>query len=136
MDRTGGCACGAIRFNITAPFLGVGTCHCTNCQKASGGGPNYVALTPKDALDVIQGEPTLFETTGDSGAVVNRAFCGTCGTPLWGVPTHEPFLTVKLGALDDSADLEPQIQIYVSSAPEWHAINDEFPKFPKMPPAG
>jgi hypothetical protein len=48
-DRTGGCACGAIRFKITAPLMGVGVCHCTDCQKASGGGPNYVALAPKTA---------------------------------------------------------------------------------------
>src|SRR4029077_10171105 len=56
MERTGGCACGAIRFEITAPFIGVGACHCTDCQKASGGGPNYVALTPKGARVVTKGE--------------------------------------------------------------------------------
>ena len=136
MDHVGGCACGAVRFKITAPFLGVGMCHCTKCQKASGGGPNYVALTPKGAFEVTRCAPTIFESEGDSGGTIGRAFCGTCGTPLWSIPAHEPFLAVKIGGLDDNADLKPEMHIYVASAPAWHAINDDLPKFPQMPPAG
>ena len=49
---------------------------------------------------------------------------------------HQPFLTVKLGALDDNADLEPEMHVYVSSAPAWHEINDGLPKFAQMPPTG
>lgn len=134
MTRTGGCACGSIRFEVTKPFLAVGSCHCTDCQKASGGGPNYVALTPRDALRVLSGEPKVFERIAESGAVVGRAYCGDCGTPLWSLPVHEPFIPIKLGALDESSDLVPQMHIYVSSAPSWHAINDAAPCFDKMPP--
>jgi hypothetical protein len=134
MERTGGCACGAIRFEITAPFIGVGACHCTDCQKASGGGPNYVALTPKSALLVTRGEAKLYLRNGDSGAEVARAFCSDCGTPLWGIPAHQPFTTVKLGALDDHSDLTPAIHVYAASAPRWHVIEDGLPSFPKMPP--
>lgn len=134
-DRAGGCACGAIRFNITAPFLGIGTCHCTDCQKASGGGPNFVALTPAPALELTQGEPKVFHKRGDSGAEVGRAFCGDCGTPLWSVPAHETFLPVKLGALDDNADLALNMQIYAGSAPAWHCLHDGVATFEKMPPA-
>ncbi len=134
MERNGGCACGAIRFKIISPFLGVGACHCTDCQKASGGGPNYVALAPKGALAATKGEARLYRSTGDSGAEVARAFCSDCGTPLWSVPAHEPFLTVKLGALDDNSDLAPGIHIYVASAPSWHAIDHRLPCFAKMPP--
>ncbi|WP_281858237.1 GFA family protein [Litoreibacter halocynthiae] len=136
MSRTGSCACGAIRFTITAPFIGVGMCHCTKCQKASGGGPNYVALTPKDGLEVTQGQPSIFQSEGSSGGTIGRAFCGDCGTPLWSIPAHEPFFALKLGALDDNSDLEPEMHIYVSSAPKWHGINDDLPKFPQMPPSG
>jgi len=46
-DIEGGCACGAVRFKIAGPMMGAGTCHCVDCQKASGGGPAYVALAPK-----------------------------------------------------------------------------------------
>src|SRR5580698_7609590 len=88
MQRNGGCACGAVRFKVTAPFLGVAACHCTDCQKASGGGPNYVALAPASGLEVTRGEARVFHAKGDSGGEVGRAFCADCGTPLWSTPAH------------------------------------------------
>ena len=82
-EMTGGCACGAIRFKITAPFIATGACHCTDCQKASGGGPNYVGLAPKDAFVVTKGKAKLYVTKSDNGTDATRAFCPDCGTPLW-----------------------------------------------------
>ena len=133
MERTGGCACGAVRFKLTAPFLGVGACHCADCQKASGGGPNYVGLAPPSAVSVIKGEPRIYRSKADSGAEVGKAFCPECGTPLWSLPAHEPYTPIKLGALDDNADLSLDMHIYVGSAPRWHVIEDGLPAFPKMP---
>ncbi|MFC0225592.1 GFA family protein [Serratia aquatilis] len=133
-ERTGRCACGAIRFRITAPLRGVGVCHCTDCQKASGGAPNYVALAPKDAFEVTQGEPKVYISNSDSGNEVRRTFCPECGTPLWGMPAMVPLVTVKLGALDDNSDLVPNLHLYVESAAPWHLMHDGIPAFPKMPP--
>lgn len=134
IERTGGCACGAIRFKITGPLIAIGACHCTDCQKASGGGPNYVALAPKGALQVIQGAATFFCSEADSGAEVARAFCAECGTPLWSNPADESFTPVKLGALDERSDLVPQLHIYADSAPPWHPFGSGLPTFAKMPP--
>jgi len=133
-QRTGGCACGAIRFKITAPLMGVGVCHCTDCQKASGGPPNYVALAPKAAFEVTQGEAKVYTTKGDSGADAHRAFCPECGTPLWSMSAHAPFIAVKLGALDNNADLTPGLHLYVDSAAPWHLMHEGVPTYPKMPP--
>ena len=133
-DRTGRCACGAISFKITAPVLGVVVCHCSDCQKASGGAPNYVALVPKAAFEVTDGEAKVYVSKGDSGENVGRAFCPKCGTPLWSVPPNGPFSAVKLGALDDSSDLTPTLHVYTASAPPWHLMHAGLPTFPKMPP--
>jgi len=133
-DLTGGCACGAIRFKITAPLMGVGVCHCTDCQKASGGPPNYTALAPATAFEVTKGEARVYVSKGDSGEDVGRAFCPDCGTPLWSLPPNAPFRPVKLGALDDNADLTPSLHLYVASAPPWHLMHQGAPTFPKMPP--
>lgn len=133
-ERTGGCACGAIRFRVTAPFVGVGVCHCTDCQKASGGTPNYVALAPKVSFEIIRGEAKVYCSKGDSGNDVRRAFCPECGTPLWSKLTQAPLVAVKLGALDDNADLKPDLHLYVASAAPWHLMHEGVPTFPKMPP--
>ena len=134
MEREGGCACGAVRFRITAPFMGVGVCHCTDCQKSSGGAPNYVALTPKDAFEVTKGKAKIWFRTGDSGAEIGRAFCAECGSPLWSLPGGAPFVPVKLGALDDNSDLTPALHLYTASAPPWHLMHDGLPAFEKSPP--
>lgn len=134
MKRSGVCACGAIRYEIDGQLLGTGACHCRDCRKFSGGGANYVALVPTATLTITQGRPTIFHTKGDSGADVGRTFCSGCGTPLWSIPVHDPFLAVKLGSLDDSSDLAPQMHIYTSSAPSWEVIPGNLPSFAKMPP--
>jgi hypothetical protein len=134
-DIEGGCACGAVRFKITAPPIGTGVCHCLDCQKASGGGPNYVALVPKPAFEVTKGEAKVYLTKADSGAQVGRAFCAACGTPLWSMPAADaPFVPVKLGALDDPSGYQPVLHLYTDSAQPWHLMHEGVPKFPKMPP--
>jgi hypothetical protein len=133
--REGGCACGAVRFKVSAPFMGVGVCHCTDCQKGSGGGPNYVALAPTTAFEVTKGKAKVYAVTGDSGADIGRAFCPDCGSPLWSEPGGgAPFVPVKLGALDDSSDLTPSLHLYTASAPPWHLMHEGLPAFPKAPP--
>ena len=134
-DRTGGCACGAIRFKITAPLMGVGVCHCTDCQKASGGGPNYTAVAPTAGFEVTKGEARVYLSKGDSGEDAARAFCPDCGTPLWSFPADGSFMAVKLGALDDNSDLSPGLHLYTASAAPWHLMHEGLPSFPRMPPS-
>jgi len=114
--------------------MGVGVCHCTDCQKASGGGPNYVALAPKTAFEVTKGEARVYLCKADSGQDSGRAFCPDCGTPLWSALPNAPVMTVKLGALDHNADLTPGLHLYTASAAPWHLMHEGLPTFPKMPP--
>ncbi len=134
-DIEGGCACGKVRFKITAPLMGIAVCHCTDCQKSSGGPPNYVALAPTAAFEVTHGEPKSYTLTAASGAAISRTFCSDCGTPLWSEPAGAPFFPVKLGALDDSSALRPGLHLYTDPAQPWHLMHEGLPRFPKMPPA-
>jgi hypothetical protein len=135
-DVTGGCACGKVRFKFNKA-MGCGVCHCLDCQKASGGGPNYVVLALKDGFEVTKGEARVYTSKGDSGADIGRAFCADCGTPLWSLTGPEtPFNPVKLGALDDSSGYRPALHLYTDSAQPWHLMHEGIPRFPKMPPAG
>lgn len=134
--HTGGCACGAIRFEIDEPFMMQGACHCADCQKTSGGGANYVVLAPKGALRVTKGEAKLFTSKGDSGGDVNRAFCPDCGTPLWSIPAEAPFMTVKVGAFDNLPNYKPQMHIYTASAPAWHTFTPDAARIEGMPQMG
>ena len=92
---------------------GVDVCYCTDCQKASGGGPSYVALAPKTAFEVTKGKARIYSSKGDSGGEVGRAFCPDCGVPLWSLPPNAPFATIKLGALDHNSGLTGSASLYV-----------------------
>ena len=123
MNRKGGCACGAIRFETEAEPMVTVACHCDDCQILAGGRPNYVVLMPRNTFEVTPGTPLICQIKTDSGEIVERAFCGACGTHLWGVPARPPFMTVKLGAFHDRSGLGPTMHIYTAAAPAWHVAS-------------
>ena len=134
-DIEGGCACGAVRFKLAAPPVGVGVCHCRTCQYFSGGGGTYVALAPKAGFSVTKGEARVYTCQAASGNEIGRAFCAECGTPLYTVTTDQtPFYPVKLGALDDPSPYQPMIHLYTEDAQPWHLMHKGLPRFPQMPP--
>jgi hypothetical protein len=130
----GGCQCGAVRYEVTAPFFAMAVCHCRACQYASGGGPNYVALAPREAFVLTKGEVTMYRSKGGSGADVGRAFCTVCGTPIYTEPAAGPFVPVKVGSLDDASTLSPALHIFTESAQPWHPVTPGLPAFPQGPP--
>jgi hypothetical protein len=133
--RLGGCACGAIRFRIGAPLYGVAACYCRSCQYSTGGGPNYVALAPRTAFEVLRGEPRRHRRRAESGNAIARAFCGDCGSPLWSETSDDtPWLPVKVGALDDPSGLTVTSAVYLSEAQPWHLAHPDVRSFEKMPP--
>jgi hypothetical protein len=100
---TGGCQCGAIRFS--AERLGrASICHCRMCQKASGGffGP----FVDVKGFVWTRGEPKRFQSSN----LVQRGFCGDCGTPLSFEPQNGR-LNVYIGAFDDPSQIAPTIQL-------------------------
>jgi hypothetical protein len=118
----GGCFCRAIRYRVNGPASAVAACHCRKCQYGSGGGPNYVALVPREAFAVVDGMPAEHVSVADSGATVVRAFCARCGTPLYSDTPNLPYRAVRVGSLDDPSDMGPQVHVWMEAAPPWHAV--------------
>ena len=79
--RSGGCLCGAVRYDVSAPALSVVACHCRDCQRQAGSAFSIIAVFPRDAVH-FSGTPALYRGHGDSGGAVERNFCGACGSPL------------------------------------------------------
>lgn len=135
LPMTGGCVCGAIRYECAAAPLAVAHCHCHDCQKTSGAQMSTNALVPKAAFRVVKGQTKVFETLADSGKTVARHFCPECGSNLWSVPNGIPdLLVIKVGSLDSAGDLQPGMSIYCASAQPWAVIPESLPRFDKMPP--
>src|SRR5215510_3312583 len=97
----GGCACGAIRYESTGELLFSLNCHCRDCQRETGGAYAPIVGVPASGFRLLQGTPGYFAITADSGSKANRAFCGECGSPVFGRPESRPDLvTIRVGSLD------------------------------------
>jgi hypothetical protein len=132
--KTGGCACGAVRYEITADPVFQFACHCRACQHANGGAPTYGMIVPKPGVTVTQGEMTTYWSEGDNGGKVGRQFCPTCGSPLFSIIDAMPaVLGVKVGGLDDQSDFKIQAQMWTESAQPWHVFVADAPKMARNP---
>jgi hypothetical protein len=121
---TGSCLCGAVRFEITAPFLSAGYCHCTHCQKRTGTGSSANGRVPQAGFRLLQGEDRLRAFQPDGG--VPKLFCSTCGGHLFsGDPLHDEEVAVRLGALDADPGIRPEHRQFLRSAVEWEQIPDD-----------
>ncbi|MDM9559561.1 GFA family protein [Bordetella petrii] len=124
---TGGCQCGAVRYEITAEPLTTATCHCRDCQYASGGGPAHALLLAPQALAVRRGQAREHRYLGDSGNTVVRSFCPDCSTPLFGHTEGQDYVIVKAGSLDDPAAFRSRMTLWADSAPPWHHVDTSVP---------
>lgn len=130
---SGGCACGAIRYESTATPLISWTCHCRDCQRASGGAYCPVIYIPQAAL-IITGESRYYEVQAASGRSINRGFCGKCGSPVFVKPAVWPdALGVWAGSLDDPSRYQPVADIWTASAQPWDTLTSLGRKFAQGP---
>jgi hypothetical protein len=130
---TGGCRCGAIRYEGSAEPVLQANCHCADCQKLTGSAYAPVFAVPKGSL-AITGETKAYTITADSGATNTRSFCPNCGSPLFTNLSGMPDIVfVKAGSLDDPSQYQPGINIYTASAQPWDHIPDDIPSCVGMP---
>lgn len=130
---TGGCACGAVRYEGSAEPVYGGFCCCRDCQHATGTGAYTVIGVPTASFRLTRGEPRYYESKAESGNTVQRAFCGECGSPLFGRPGGAPITGIAVGSLDDPSGFQPLAVIYTSRAHSWVPLPEGLPRFPKMP---
>ncbi|MCG8689570.1 MAG: GFA family protein [Minwuiales bacterium] len=133
MEFSGGCLCGAVRYQGRDP-MGGGHCHCVDCRKASGTGHGSHMWLSQDAFTVT-GEVKFYESKADSGNTVGRGFCPTCGSAIYSTNSAMPGLVVlRASSLDDPEVFEPQIVVYAAKAASWDPVAQGLPTFDGMPP--
>src|ERR1035437_7239202 len=110
---TGGCMCGAVRYECSAEPMMSANCYYKECQRSSGGALTSVLVVPKAAFKLTKGEPKHYEVTADSGNKVSRGFCTNCGSPILSLLTGMPnVVAIKVGSLDDPASFKPAANVY------------------------
>ena len=136
MSMAGGCLCGSVRYEVEGEPLLTAVCHCRDCQKQTGTSFSIVMGLPSTALK-LSGQTSVYTTQGQSGAGVQRNFCGKCGSPIFSAPDAAPgLLFLKAGTLDDPTDLKPQLNCWCETKQDWVAVDAALPAFPQNPPMG
>lgn len=132
---TGGCACGAIRYEISAEPLVMADCQCRQCQRKSGTGHgSYLTFADRKSVK-LEGDATQWDIAGDTGNVKTRAFCPTCGSPVYMTFKAMPDLfTIHAASLDDPGRYKPQMVMYRASSHAWDKVDPALPRFDGMPP--
>lgn len=128
---SGGCACGAIRYETEVDPIVMVNCHCRDCQRAVGTAYAAVMVVPAVSV-VLRGEPRYFKTVGEAGKWVQRGFCKACGSPV--VVKLERFpdaIGFQAGSLDDPKRFNPAMDIFTSSAQPWDQMQSDTQKLPK-----
>lgn len=131
---TGGCACGAVRYEIAAEPIFTNHCQCRDCQQTSGTGHGSYLTFPSRAQVKVAGRTTHWDTVADSGNVKTRGFCPACGSPVYLTFAAMPDLfTVHAASLDDPGRYAPQAVTYGGRGHAWDYVDPGLAKFEKMP---
>lgn len=130
---TGGCLCGALRYEASAPPDLAGYCCCADCRRASGSGFIPFMGFPAEALRVT-GATRQFRSPSFRGTVAVRNSCPECGGLVFGgVIGEDVSHTVYAGSLDDPAQFRPSMAIFTRDRPDWVRLPPGLAEFETMP---
>lgn len=121
---TGGCQCGAVRFEVTGALRDVVLCHCGMCRRTHG---HVGAYTAADRSDLA-----LVEARGlrwyRSSSFARRGFCGECGGSLFWERDGSDVISISAGMLDAPTGLATTLQIHVGSAGDYYRVDPDLPQ--------
>ena len=131
MNLEGGCACGALRYKLTADPLIVHACHCRNCQRLTGSAFVTNIWIEKKFVETVSGVPKSFKLSGGSGNPHEVFFCDRCGTYLWSKYYAAPGDTVllRVGTLDRPEAIKPDVHIFTRNKLPWLDLPNDVPAF-------
>lgn len=128
MAWQGGCACGAVRYEVDGPAFNQTLCHCSDCRRASGA-PAFAWFSVRSGdLRWTAGAPARRR----SSARASRAHCGVCGTQLtWQGDGFPGEIDVATATLDDPMLAPPRDHTFAAERLPWLKLDDGLPSYPR-----
>jgi hypothetical protein len=124
-STTGGCLCGGVRFELTRPAEQAGYCHCTRCQKRTGGGSSAQARIDGTTFRLLAGEALVQAWRHPDGGF-EKCFCRECGSHLFSRnPDDATQMSIRLAAFDGDPGVRPSWRTFVAYAAPWEPVPDD-----------
>jgi hypothetical protein len=129
---TGRCLCGAVRFELTETPTDAGYCHCTRCQRRTGGGASAQARIDGATFRLLAGQD-LVGGWRPPDTAFEKCFCRECGAHLFSRNPDDPAeMSIRLGAFDGDPGVRPAWRMFVDYAAAWEPIPDDgLERFPE-----
>jgi hypothetical protein len=129
----GGCACGAVRYELGSDPFDAGWCHCRTCRLSSGAPAMVFASVPAGDLVWTRGAERVKSFASSSFG--HRSFCGECGTPFLMQVDHQPeTVDFSVATLDRPEAVEPGFHIFWASRLGWFEPKDDLPRHARFRP--
>ncbi|TDM09683.1 MAG: glutathione-dependent formaldehyde-activating protein [Ideonella sp. MAG2] len=120
---SGACLCGQVQFELTALPITFYACHCTDCQRRTGGAMRLVMWVELSALRLTRGQAKLITFQISEHKQRRAMACAECDTRLWALPTDRPSMAGLFpGTLHKAREFEPVAHLWTRSAPSWVQI--------------
>lgn len=121
---TGGCLCGAVRYEVRGPLRAVVDCHCEQCRRTSGHFAAFTATRQEDLVMTESGGLRWYR----SSATAERGFCEVCGSSLFWEPASDERVSIAAGTLDLPTGLATGAHVFVDDAGDYYTIGDGLPQ--------
>lgn len=116
---SGGCLCGAIRYEVTGALRDVVFCHCTRCRRTHGHFSAYTACAESD-LVLAEAQGLRWYATDTS----RRGFCVNCGASVFWRRGGGETISISAGTLDEPTGLHPMRHIFTADAGDYYDLSD------------
>ena len=124
---TGGCLCGAVRYEVRGGLMPVINCHCSKCRRFHGHVAAYTA-TCRDCLIVLKSDSLKwYRSVQDETPEVYRGFCSECGSSLFWDPRGKPNISIAAGSIDPPTNLSTERHVWVSQKTDYYTLSDDLP---------
>ncbi|MBL0115465.1 MAG: GFA family protein [Sphingomonadales bacterium] len=133
MGLTGGCHCGAIRYEVNGTPRHVALCHCQDCRRNAGAPMVSWAAFAEGELNLLGGAPKVFNSSGTA----MRSFCPDCGTGLFyrNAEYLPGIVDIQSATLDDPDALPAGAHIQTAERLKWMETAHGLPAFERFPSA-
>lgn len=122
----GGCFCGRIRYRMNGQPMFIHCCHCTDCQRQTGGAFAMNALIEAEHIQIVDGEPVPVAMKTDSGHPHDIYRCPDCQIALWSdYGRRRWMLFIRVSTLDRRTEFTPDVHIFTRSKVPWVELPDD-----------
>ena len=128
---TGGCLCGAVRYEVSGPLRDVVNCHCGRCRRTHGHVAAYTATDPEH-LTLVEDRGLAWYRADER----DRGFCRECGASLFWRAAGRGSVSIAAGTLDAPTGLRTIAHIFVADQGDYYRIEDDLERFPAGRGAG